>query len=223
MALGLLHVALGAISPSTLLSPDKLLAEFGSVALFVAAGIIFAECGLLVGFFLPGDSLLFVVGLFVGNGTIKHGIVPVLILLILAAIVGNVVGYFVGKHLGPALFSKPDARLFKHSYLEATEAFFEKHGGKAIILGRFVPIVRTFITVTAGASLMDFRRYLLFSTIGAIVWAGGITLLGYFFGNIPWIKSNLEVAIILIIVVSITPPLISHVRRRLHNRRAASS
>lgn len=221
MVVAYVFAVLGAIDLS-ILNPEVLLGRFGSIALFVAAGIIFAECGLLLGFFLPGDSLLFVVGLFVGNGLINYGIVPVLLLLITAAILGNVVGYLIGKHAGPALFSRPDARLFKQSYLRSTEAFFERRGPMAIVLARFIPIARTFITVTAGASRMDFRRYMLYSAIGAVLWAGGITLLGFFFGNVPWIKNNIEIALILVVLVSVLPIALSHGRKWLHTRNAHS-
>lgn len=200
------------------LNPETLLESVGGVALWVSAGIIFAECGLLIGFFLPGDSLLFVVGLFTGNGTIPQPIWLVCGVLFVAALAGNVVGYWVGYKAGPTLFRRPNSRLFKQEYVESTERFFARYGGMAIILARFVPIARTFITAMAGVGKMDFRRYLLFSTIGALLWAVGLTLLGYLFGNVPWIKDNLEVTIIVIVLASVVPVAIHRLldRRRPH-------
>lgn len=200
------------------LNPETLLESVGGVALWVSAGIIFAECGLLIGFFLPGDSLLFVVGLFTGNGTIPQPIWLVCAVLFVSALAGNVVGYWVGYKAGPTLFRRPNSRLFKQEYVESTERFFARYGGMAIILARFVPIARTFITAMAGVGKMDFRRYLLFSTIGALLWAVGLTLLGYLFGNVPWIKDNLEVTIIVIVLASVVPVAIHRLldRRNRH-------
>ena len=195
-----------------------MLTTFGDIAFWVVLGIIFAECGLLIGFFLPGDSLLFVVGLFTGNGTIPQPIWLVCAVLFVSALAGNVVGYWVGYKAGPTLFRRPNSRLFKQEYVESTERFFARYGGMAIILARFVPIARTFITAMAGVGKMDFRRYLLFSTIGALLWAVGLTLLGYLFGNVPWIKDNLEVTIIVIVLASVVPVAIHRLldRRNRH-------
>jgi membrane-associated protein len=216
---GTLLFSVLAFGPLSYLNPENLLESVGGVALWVSAGIIFAECGLLVGFFLPGDSLLFVVGLFTGNGAIPQPIWLVCGVLFVAALAGNIVGYWVGYKAGPTLFRRPDSRLFKHEHVEATERFFARYGGMAIILARFVPIARTFITAMAGVGKMDFRRYLFFSTIGALLWAVGLTLLGYLFGNVPWIKSNLEVTIIVIVLASVIPIAI----HRLLERRGSHS
>lgn len=210
-------LAILAVGLLSYLHPETLLEAVGGVALWVAAGIIFAECGLLVGFFLPGDSLLFVVGLFVGNGAIDQPIMLVCAVLFVAALAGNIVGYWVGYKAGPTLFRRTDSRLFKQEYVESTERFFARYGGMAIILARFVPIARTFITAMAGVGRMDFRRYLLFSTIGALLWAVGLTLIGYLFGNVPWIKNNLEITIIVIVLASVVPVVI---HRLLDRRRA---
>lgn len=211
-------LAILAVGLLSYLNPETLLESVGGVALWVSAGIIFAECGLLIGFFLPGDSLLFVVGLFTGNGTIPQPIWLVCAVLFVSALAGNVVGYWVGYKAGPTLFRRPNSRLFKQEYVESTERFFARYGGMAIILARFVPIARTFITAMAGVGKMDFRRYLLFSTIGALLWAVGLTLLGYLFGNVPWIKDNLEVTIIVIVLASVVPVAIHRLldRRRPH-------
>ena len=138
-------------------------------------------------------------------------------LLFVAAFAGNLVGYAVGYHTGPALFRREDSRIFKKKYIDHTEEFFNRYGAAAIIIGRFIAIVRTFITVLAGASRMDFKRYCLYSAIGALLWAVGLTLLGYLIGNVPVIKNNLEIAIILIVIVS-TVPIFIH---RLKSRSAA--
>lgn len=204
-------------SPLGFLSPETLLEWAGPIAIWVAVGIVFAECGLLFGFFLPGDSLLFVVGLFVGNGTIDMPITLVCALLFVAAFAGNLVGYAVGYHAGPTLFRREDSRIFKKKYIDHTEEFFNRYGAAAVIIGRFIAIVRTFITVLAGASRMDFKRYCLYSAVGALLWAVGLTLLGYLIGNVPVIKNNLEIAIILIVIVS-TVPIFIH---RLKSRSAA--
>lgn len=201
-------------SPISWLNPETLLESAGPIAIWVAAAIIFAECGLLFGFFLPGDSLLFVVGLFVGNGTIDMPIALVCALLFVAALAGNLVGYAVGYHTGPALFRREDSRIFKKKYIDHTEEFFNRYGAAAIVIGRFIAIVRTFITVLAGASKMDFKRYALYSAVGALLWAVGLTLLGYLIGNVPVIKNNLEIAIILIIIVSIVPVVIHRLKAR---------
>ncbi|MGI9117018.1 MAG: VTT domain-containing protein [Gaiellales bacterium] len=201
-------------SPLGYLKPDHILESAGHVAIWVAAAIIFAECGLLIGFFLPGDSLLFVVGLFVGNGAIGVPLWATCLLLFVAAFAGNLLGYWIGRRAGPALFRREDSRIFKRRYIDHTEEFFNRYGGAAIILGRFIAIVRTFITVLAGAGNMDFRRFALYSAIGAFLWVVSLTVLGYLIGNVPVIKNNLEYAIILIVLVSVVPIAIHRLRSR---------
>ncbi|MGI9186702.1 MAG: DedA family protein [Gaiellales bacterium] len=196
------------------LKPDEILNNAGHLAVWVAAGIIFAECGLLIGFFLPGDSLLFVVGLFVGNGAIGTPLWATCLILFIAAFGGNLLGYWIGLRAGPALFRREDSRIFKKKYIDHTEEFFNRYGAAAIILGRFIAIVRTFITVLAGAGKMDFRRFALYSAIGAALWTVSLTVLGYLIGNVPVIKNNLEYAIILIVVVSIIPIVIHRLKAR---------
>jgi membrane-associated protein len=220
---GLAPIALLELGPLDLsfLSPETLLDRFGVHAFWVSVFIIFAECGLLIGFFLPGDSLLFTLGLFIGNGSIDVGIVFAVMILMAAAMIGNILGYWIGYKAGPPLFDRPNSRIFKPEHIERTARFFNKHGGIAIILARFLPIVRTFITASAGAARMDFARYLVFSAIGAVLWAGGLTVLGYFFGNIPIIRDNLGIAILLIVVVSTAPVVIHQVRDRRAQRNAA--
>lgn len=200
------------------LNPETLLESLGDWAFWGAVAIIFAECGLLIGFFLPGDSLLFVVGMFIAQGFISVNIWVAAVILAVTAFLGNVVGYWIGAAAGPHLFNRPDSRIFKQEYVTKTHEFFERHGGQAIILARFVPIVRTFITAVAGVARMDLRHYLLYSAIGAVIWGGAITLLGYFLGNIPIIKDNLELALLLIVLVSVVPMVIEWLRSRRAKR-----
>ncbi|MDQ3105600.1 MAG: VTT domain-containing protein, partial [Actinomycetota bacterium] len=160
-----------ALGPSWL-DPSELIGTFGLVGILV---IVFAECGLLLGFFLPGDSLLFTAGLLVTTGALDQPLWLVCLLIVLAAIAGNLTGYAIGRKAGPAIFERPDSRWFKAEHVDRTYAFFDRYGNRAIVLGRFVPIVRTFITVMAGVGKMDFRRYALYSTVGGILWGGGVT------------------------------------------------
>jgi membrane-associated protein len=200
------------------LDPTHLINTFGLIGLLV---IIFAECGLLIGFFLPGDSLLFTAGLLSAGGVAGITIAPLWVLLVLtpiAAIAGNLVGYWLGYRAGPAVFNKPNSRLFKAEYVEKAHAFFEKYGARTIVLARFVPIVRTFATVMAGASRMNFRVYLTYTVIGGLLWACGVTALGHWLGNVGFIKNNIELIAILIVLVSVIPIAIEFLRARRRNR-----
>ncbi|MGH3980023.1 MAG: VTT domain-containing protein [Pseudonocardiaceae bacterium] len=191
---------------------------------YVLAGlclIIFAECGLLIGFFLPGDSLLFTAGLFVANGFIGAPIWLVCLLLTVCAVLGNVVGYYIGYKAGPALFNRADSRLFKREYVDKTHEFFERYGARAIVLARFVPIVRTFITAIAGVGQMNPRTYFTYSVIGGVAWATGVTLLGFWLGRIPFVRENIEAMLIGIVALSVLPIVIEVFRARRQNRRAA--
>ena len=201
----------------TWLDPQILLDNLGSAALWGTALILFVECGLFV-FFLPGDSLLFTVGLLVGRGSIGQPLWLVCLVLTVAAFAGNVVGYEIGRKAGPAMFSRPDSRLFKQRYVDQTVAFFDRYGARAVILARFVPIVRTFITVTAGVGRMDRRKFLGYTAIGAVLWATGITVLGYFLGSVPFIAANLEVILLLIVLVSVLPAIVEVLRARSKKR-----
>jgi len=210
-----------ALGPSWLDS-NTIVSTMGSYALWGVMGIIFAECGLLIGFFMPGDSLLFIVGMFVSRGAIPHSLWFVVLCLVVAAVAGNLVGYWIGRKAGPAIFNRPDSRLFKRSYVDKTHAFFERHGGRAIVLARFVPIVRTFITVTAGVAKMPFRSYAIYSSIGGVLWAVGVTVLGYFLGQIAFIRDNVEVILLLVVLISVVPMGIEFIRVRRHDRAAAA-
>jgi membrane-associated protein len=195
------------------MDPEYLLTKLGDWALWGTAAIIFIECGLLFPI-LPGDSLLFAVGLFVANGTIGVPLWLVCIILTTAAFAGNVSGYYIGRALGTALFRNPEARFLKPEYLHRTHAFFDKYGNRAIVMARFVPIVRTFITVVAGAGRMDPRRFFFYTGIGAVLWGTGVTVLGYYLGQIEFIHNNLEAALILIVVASVIPMAVEAVLSR---------
>lgn len=217
--LAALPAAVPALVPEWL-DPQNL-DRFGAAAFWIALAIVFAECGLLIGFFLPGDSLLFMVGLFIASGVISIPIGVACLLLTIAAIAGNLTGYWIGYRAGPTLFSKPDSRLFRQEYVDKTHAFFDKYGSRAIVLARFVPIVRTFITAMAGVGRMDLRTYALYSSLGGLLWASGVTLAGYYLGNIPFIKDHIELILIGIVALSIIPIGIETFRHR--RERAAAS
>lgn len=214
-----MHHPIPALLPSWL-DAQHILAALGPWALWGSVAIVFAECGLLIGFMMPGDSLLFTVGLLVSTGVIGEPLWLAAVALIIAAFLGNVVGYEIGRRTGPAIFSKEDSRIFKKEHVDKTVAFFDKYGTRAIVLARFVPIVRTFITVTAGVGQMDRRRYLTYSGIGGTLWAGGVTVLGSVLGRFEFIKTNLEAMILAIVFVSVVPIGIEYVRERAKTRRA---
>ena len=195
---------------------------FGPWAILGVMLVIFAETGLLIGFFLPGDSLLFTLGMFVGTGAIGVHIWVAAPLVWLAAVAGNQTGYLIGRKAGPAIFNKPDSRLFKQEYVERTSDFFERHGGKAVTLAQFVPIVRTFTPVIAGVGKMRYRHFVTFNILGATLWAFGITWLGYFLGTIKWIQDNIDAMILGIVFVSVAPMLISGISQFIKSRRQKS-
>ena len=184
--------------------------------------VIFAETGLLIGFFLPGDSLLFTLGMFVGTGAIGVHIWVAAPLVWLAAVAGNQTGYLIGRKAGPAIFNKPDSRLFKQEYVERTSDFFERHGGKAVTLAQFVPIVRTFTPVIAGVGKMHYRHFITFNILGATFWAFGITWLGYFLGSFEWIRENIDTMILVIVFISVAPMLASAISKVIKSRRQKS-
>jgi membrane-associated protein len=192
----------------TLTSPDKLLliltplfaSWWGYAVLFA---IVFAETGLLVGFFLPGDSLLFLVGTVAGAGHLN--IVTINIILMAAAILGDTFGYMLGRKTGPVIFSRPDSRFFRREHVERTRVFYEKHGGKTIIYARFVPIIRTFAPFVAGVGKMDYLRFLSFNVFGGVGWVFAMTMLGYVLGEVPLVKRHLEKVVLLVIFVSVLP------------------
>jgi membrane-associated protein len=196
-----------------------LVETYGIWAYAILFAIIFLETGVVITPFLPGDSLLFVGGTIAAVGELNvHALSA---LLIVAAILGDSLNYAIGRHLGPKVFQYEDSRLFKRAYLDYTRSFFEKHGGKTIVIARFVPIVRTYAPFVAGIGQLEYRRFLVFNVSGAILWVVLLTYLGYFFGNLAFVRDNLTAAIMVIIVLSIMPGVIEFWRHR--RRRAAQS
>lgn len=196
------------------LDPEHLLNQFGDYALWGAAAVIFAECGLLIGFFLPGDSLLFTVGLLVAQDKISYPLWLCCLVLLTAAIAGNACGYFIGDKAGPKVFQRDDSKIFKKKYVDKTREFFEKYGNRAVVLARFVPVVRTFITVMAGVGTMSFRRFMIFSAIGGAIWAAGVTALGYYLGTVDFVANNVEVMLLAFVAVAIVPVGLEYLRDR---------
>ncbi|MCB1283755.1 MAG: VTT domain-containing protein [Microthrixaceae bacterium] len=205
------------------LDPKWLIQNGGPWLLFA---IIFAESGLLIGFFLPGDSLLFTAGavaagVFTDWG-VEFNIYMIVIGCFIAAVTGDQVGYLIGNKAGPKLFNRPDSRLFKQEYVNKGTEFFQKYGGRAIVLARFVPIVRTFVPTIAGVSNMHYVDFLKYNVVGGLLWAVGVTMLGYFFGQISFVNENIEIALILIVFISILPILFEFQKARKEKRAEAA-
>ena len=189
------------------------LIRWGGMAMLLT--IVFAECGLLVGFFLPGDTLLFAAGvLIVNNSPVLPSSLPLVCLLVaLAAIAGNLVGYWIGRTAGPSVFKRPGSRIFKPEYVERTNAFFTRYGPHAIVLARFVPVVRTFITVMAGVGRMSWPRYVLYSVVGGALWATGVILLGFWLGQVAFIADHIELILVGGVAVAVVPVTLGLLRR----------
>ncbi|NYI05667.1 DedA family protein [Allostreptomyces psammosilenae] len=200
-----------ALGPS-FLDPDTLIANGG---LLMILAIVFAESGLLIGFFLPGDSLLFTAGLLTADGEyVPYPLWVVCLAIMAAAVAGDQVGYLFGRRVGPALFRRPDSRLFKQENVTKANEFFERHGPKAIVLARFVPIVRTFTPIIAGVSQMNYRTFVVYNVVGGVLWGGGVTTLGYFLGQIAFVRENIEAMLIGIVFLSVVPVVIEFLRAR---------
>lgn len=193
---------------------DLLVANYGVWIYAILFLVIFCETGLVVTPFLPGDSLLFIAGAVCASGSMD----PVLLagLLMLAAISGDSTNYVIGRTVGERLFRNPTSKIFRRDYLQRTHDFYDRHGGKTVTLARFLPIVRTFAPFVAGVGKMPYPRFLAFSVAGTLAWVGGLITLGYFFGNVPFIKQNLTLVIIAIIGLSLLPMLIGWLHHRLH-------
>jgi membrane-associated protein len=205
----------------SLTDPDKLIyllstvitGWYGYLSLFL---IVFAESGLLVGFFLPGDSLLFTVGVVAGAG--KLNVLLMIVLLSAASILGDGSGFYLGSTLGYKLFSNPKSRIFRREYLERTHSFYERHGGKTILYAKFVPIIRTFAAFIAGVGKMSYPRFLSFNVFGAIGWVTSMIMLGYLLGGIPIIRHNFEKVVLLIIAISLLPAVLQVINERQGTR-----
>jgi membrane-associated protein len=217
-------VILAVLQLLSILDPKELLKGGGYVLLFF---IVFAESGLLVGFFLPGDSLLFTAGVLATGGALSQklgvdfNIFVVMLGCFAMAVVGDQVGYLIGSKAGPRLFNRPDSRLFKQEHVDKAEEFFERYGSKAIILARFVPVIRTFVPTVAGVSRMDYGRFLRFNLIGGAIWGAGIPALGYFFGQIDFVEKNLELTLIAVVGISVLPIAFEIWKARKERRAAA--
>jgi membrane-associated protein len=191
--------------------------QYGAWLYAILFAVIFAETGLVVCPFLPGDSILFIAGTVVAvSGLDVHVLV---IVLVVAAVLGDSVNYGVGHYVGPKAFERPDSRWFRQEYLRRTQAFYDKYGGVTIIIGRFIPIIRTFAPFLAGVAGMSYRRFLSYNVIGGCLWIGSLVYAGYLFGNIPWVKDNLTLIVVAIVVVSLIPAVTTF----LKERRAARS
>ena len=205
-----------ALLPSWL-SADGLIDFFGAYALYGVAAVIFAECGLLIGIIFPGDSLIFALGMFTATGVITQPIWFSIPLITIAAVLGNMTGFWVGATAGPKVF-RTNSRFFKPEYVDRTSAFFERYGNRAIIFARFVPIIRTVITALAGVGHMDRARFFKYSAIGGVIWAAVNGFGGYWLGSVALVRDNLEISLLLIVFISWIPIVIEAVRIRRDSR-----
>jgi membrane-associated protein len=199
-----------------LLNPEDLLASGGILLL---GAIVFAESGLLIGFFLPGDSLLFIAGFFsssaaAGVSDVKLSLPLVILVSTGMAIIGDQVGYIIGNKAGPAMFNRPKSRLFDPAHVVKAQSFFDKYGARTIILARFIPIVRTFAPVVAGVGSMHYRTFVRYNIIGGILWGTGLPLLGYFLGQFEIVKNNIEIAVLVVVGISVLPVVIEFINHR---------
>lgn len=211
----MIHVLLDFLR--TLTTPERLIqllstAMSGWAGYAMLSGIVFAETGLLVGFVLPGDSLLFTIGVVAGAGELN--LVVIMLLLVCASMLGDWSGYLLGRRVGPAIFNRPDSRFFKQEHLQRTKAFYEKHGGKTIIYAKFVPIIRTFAPFVGGVANMRYLRFLSFDIFGGIGWVGSMTTLGYLLGEVPVVRRHFEKFVLLIIFVSLLPLIIQFLKTK---------
>ena len=200
---------------------EGILRDLGPLAMVIVCLIIIAETGLLVGFFLPGDSLLFTVGLMIGTGLIDIPIWLACILISLSAIAGDQLGYFIGRKAGPAVFKRPNSKFFSQKNVDSTNSFFERYGAKAIILAHFVPVMRTFVPVAAGIGQMNYRKFLKYNFYGVVGWGTGVTLLGYYLGKIPFVAEHVEYFTIGFVVLSTIPIVMEIVKTRRQHKTEA--
>ena len=197
----------------------SLAAQYGPWVYAILFVVIFAETGLVVCPFLPGDSILFIAGTVVAVANLNVHVL--VIVLIVAAVLGDSVNYAVGHYIGPKAFHRPDSRWFRQEYLRRTQAFYDRYGGVTIIIGRFVPIIRTFAPFLAGVAGMSYRRFLSYNIVGGCLWIGLLVYAGYLFGNIPWVKDNLSLIVVAIVVVSLIPAVSTFMKERRAHKTAA--
>jgi membrane-associated protein len=207
-------VQVTALGPSWL-DPDHLIQTFGLIGVLV---IVFAESGLLIGFFLPGDSLLFTAGLLVATTSVLPALHVVVPLIVLAAVAGDQVGYLIGAKAGPRVFHRPDSRFFKQEYVDKAYSYFERYGGRTIVLARFVPSVRTFAPVVAGVSGMRYRTFVTYNVVGGVLWGVGVTTLGYYLGQVDFVAEHIELILIGIVGLSVVPIAVELLRARSRSR-----
>jgi membrane-associated protein len=208
-----------------MLDPKSLIDAAGLIGIFA---VVFAESGLLIGFFLPGDSLLFTAG-FLASGPaslLDKGLPhlplgPLLIGVAACAVAGDQVGYLFGRRVGPALFRRPDSRIFKQAHIDKAHGYFDKYGAKTIVIARFVPVVRTFAPIVAGAGEMHYRTFVTYNLVGGAAWGVGMTLLGYFLGQVTFISDHLEATVLAVVALSLVPILVEVLRARRARTRAA--
>jgi membrane-associated protein len=203
-----------ALGPSWL-DPDHLIKSFGLLGIVL---IVFAESGLLIGFFLPGDSLLFTAGLLAATTDLLPAMWVLVPAIVVAAVAGDQVGYVIGSKAGPKIFHRPDSRFFKQEYVDKAYSYFDKYGGRTIVLARFVPIVRTFTPVIAGVSRMSYRTFAMYNILGGVLWGAGVTTLGYYLGQVDFVADNIEPILILIVFVSLLPVASELLRARSRSR-----
>ena len=214
MSLAIPHPTV-ALGPSWL-DPDVLIEAFGMLGVLA---IVFIESGLLFGFFLPGDSLLFTAGLLSANGTLPD-LWVLLVTIPLAAFLGDQAGYGIGRKGGPAVFNRPESRFFHQENVDRASEFFAKYGPRTVIIARFVPIVRTFVPVMAGVSRMDYRTFVTYNAVGALLWGVGVTVLGYLLGQVEFVRDNIEPILIAIVAISLIPVASELLRARRSSRSA---
>jgi len=207
------------MSAASFLSPNHLIDTFGLIGLLV---IIFAECGLLVGFFLPGDTLLFTAGLLVSNDVLHKPFWQILVFTPIAAILGNLVGYWIGARTGPAIFKRPDSKLFRYEHVERAHSFFERYGPATIFLARFVPVLRTFVTVMAGVSRMRLATYVAFTVLGGLVWTIGVSVAGFYLGKFKIIRDNVDLILVLGVVSAVCVSAVPLIMRYRAGRRGGN-
>jgi len=199
----------------TWLDPDHLIRTFGLIGIMV---IVFAESGLLVGVFLPGDSLLFTAGLLSATTGLLPPLWVIIPAIVVAAIVGDQVGYVIGARAGPKIFQRPDSRFFRQEFVDKAYSYFERYGGRTIVLARFVPIVRTFTPVVAGVSQMPYRTFVAYNVVGGTLWGVSVTTIGYFLGQIDFVAAHIEVILIGIVALSVLPIGFEMLRARSRSR-----
>lgn len=221
LAAALASTPLPALGPD-FLNADSLIESFGTAALIGIVVVVFIETGLLFPF-LPGDSLLFTAGALVAQDNLDINLAVLCALIFLAAFVGDQVAFFLGRTFGPKIFDRPDSRFFKRKYIDETYKYFDRYGGRTIVIARFVPIVRTYAPVAAGVGNMRYRHFVGYNALGAALWGVGVTLLGFALGTVPFVRNNIEALLVVIVAMSLLPVIVEAVRGRLRARREAAA